>query len=351
MKRRKLKSLDRGFTLVELLVVIAIIGVLVALLLPAVQAAREAARRSSCTNNIKNLALGCLNYESSAKKLPYGRKFNYWDSYTWTQLVLPYIEQQAVYDMYWTLPDQKWVTPTGGTASSNGPIGDDTRMRTARTSNIPLFYCPSDQTPIGNELDTLAYGTLRGNYRGCVGATDMYGNRQDTTSYVPFPQPGDLLGALGVKRDTTNAQKLLAAVKLAEISDGTSSTILISEGLSPFVPGWGGPIGSMIYGNMGGSLFSTFFTPNTSELDRLIGPCPQSDLNDFEYPDNCDSIQGHPGATAPGGDRAMAFARSYHPGGVNAALVDGSVTFATDDVETTVWRALGTARYSDNVNQ
>ena len=79
----------RGFTLVELLVVIAIIGVLVALLLPAVQAAREAARRASCVNNVKNLALGCLNYEATNKNLPYGRKFDYWDSYTWTELSCP----------------------------------------------------------------------------------------------------------------------------------------------------------------------------------------------------------------------------------------------------------------------
>lgn len=348
MKRQNSGWQSRGFTLVELLVVIAIIGVLVALLLPAVQAAREAARRSSCTNNIKNLALACLNYESTNKHLPPGRKFNYWDSYTWTEYILPFIEQQAVYDMYWTLPNQSWGAPTGGAPSSNGPIGNDERMRTARTTPISLFYCPSDQTPIANELDTLEFGTLRGNYRGCVGGSDMYGNRQDNTSFLPLPMPGDLLGSLGVKKDTSNPQKFLRGAKLAEISDGTSSTLLISEGLSPFIPGWGGPIGSMIYGNMGGSLFSAFYPPNTSELDRLVGPCPHEDLLDEQYPDNCDSFQGHPGATAPGGDRAMVYARSYHPGGVNAAMTDGSVTFASDDTDTALWRALGTGRFADN---
>ena len=348
MKRRKLKSLDRGFTLVELLVVIAIIGVLVALLLPAVQAAREAARRSSCTNNLKNLALGCLNYESASKKLPAGRKFDYWDSYTWTEYILPYIEQQAVYDLYWTLPDQTWVLPTGGAPSSNGPIGDDEQMRRARTSPVPVFYCPSDRTPLPNEIDTAAYGTLRGNYRGCVGAGDMYGNRFGT-SFVPIPGRYDLLGAVGVRQDPSgNRQKLVQPIKLAELSDGTSRTLLISEGVSPSIPDWGGPMGSLIYGNMGGSLFSAGFSPNTSELDRPIGPCPQGiPLLDTEYTAPCLSLGPHPGAAGAGGQGAYAFARSYHSGGVNAAMVDGSVTFATDDVDTSIWRALGTGSYGE----
>jgi prepilin-type N-terminal cleavage/methylation domain-containing protein len=93
-----------GFTLVELLVVIAIIGVLVALLLPAIQAAREAARRSQCLNNLKQLSLGSMSFESARGGLPYGRKFDRWDAYTWTQVLLPQIEQPGVAALYWTLP-------------------------------------------------------------------------------------------------------------------------------------------------------------------------------------------------------------------------------------------------------
>lgn len=346
MRRRPSDTLQRGFTLVELLVVIAIIGVLVALLLPAVQAARESARRASCTNNVKNLALGCLNYEATAKKMPYGRKFDYWDTYTWTELILPQIEQQAVYDLYWTLPDPVWVMPAVA-ATSNGPIGNDPRLRKARTSNIPVFYCPSDRTPIPNEIDTQEFGTLRGNYRACVGAGDMYGNRYDG-SFVPPPGQYELIGVFGVKQNS-NRQQLVADNRLAEITDGTSSTLLLSENCAATVSGWGGVTGSFIYGNMGGSLFSAGDTPNSSVPDRPIGPCP-IDVGDTEYSQPCQSIGPHPGTTAAGGARARAFARSYHPGGVNAAMADGSVRFATDDVDIIVWRALGTASRGEAVD-
>src|SRR3990172_12040616 len=82
----------RGFTLVELLVVIAVIGILVALLLPAIQAAREEARRASCMNNVKQLTLACLHFESRHRALPYARKADVPDAYTWTQLILPDLE-------------------------------------------------------------------------------------------------------------------------------------------------------------------------------------------------------------------------------------------------------------------
>jgi prepilin-type N-terminal cleavage/methylation domain-containing protein/prepilin-type processing-associated H-X9-DG protein len=332
---------ERGFTLVELLVVIAIIGILVALLLPAIQAAREAARRSSCLNNIKNISLGALNYESSKKELPYGRKFDWWDTYTWTQVILPYIEHQEVYDLYWTLPDETYSTAQPG---SNGPIGNDARLRQARHTQIPVYYCPSDKAPQPNEMNTPAFGFWRGNYRGCVGASDMYGNRIKTQDGT-FPS-GSWAGAFAVKSTAgMNPVPLYRPIKIKDITDGTSSTVAFSEGIVPLVPGWGGALGETIYGNMGGSLFSTYTTPNSSLPDEPTGPCPR-DVQDFEYPAPCVSKSLNPWG-GPAGAGAFATARSAHPGGVNVSMVDGSISFVSNDIDTDAWRAAGTRKWQE----
>src|SRR5262245_12630482 len=108
-----------AFTLVELLVVIAIIGILIALLLPAVQAARESARRTKCINNLKQLSLSCHSHHDTLGYLPFGRKYDIWDSYTWTQYILPYTELDALHEMYRTLYDRPYGAFMPG---PNGPI-------------------------------------------------------------------------------------------------------------------------------------------------------------------------------------------------------------------------------------
>jgi prepilin-type N-terminal cleavage/methylation domain-containing protein len=123
-QRRRACALLRGFTLVELLVVIAIIGVLVALLLPAVQAAREAARRAQCQSTIKNLALAVLNHESAKGELPVGFVSQAGDieAWSWSTFTLPYLEQQALYDRL--RPSTTYVMPPDGTRSGKRNLCD-----------------------------------------------------------------------------------------------------------------------------------------------------------------------------------------------------------------------------------
>jgi prepilin-type N-terminal cleavage/methylation domain-containing protein len=321
----------RGFTLVELLVVIAIVSILVALLLPAVQYAREAARRVSCINNVKQLTLACLHYDTHHGALPYARKADLFDAYTWTQLILPQIEQQDVQDMYFDLFAEN------GSVSAQyeyRPFGPDSRKRTARHTPIPQFYCPSDRTPTPSEIQSPIWGNWRGNYRGCVGYT------------VPRPRfagPGPMSsGAFSIRRFQGSRAygsqldgRPPEQVRMSEITDGTMHTLLVSEGIAPVLADvYTGPLGQVISGNLGGALFSARLAPNSGEPDEIERICPRQ-AGDAEYPAPCT-----PGSEAS--PMLAAAARSYHPFGVVASKVDGSVSFVFDDVDLVVWQSSGT---------
>jgi hypothetical protein len=175
----------------------------------------------------------------------------------------------------------------------------------------------------------------------------MYGTRVDTLD--GFLPPNTLLGAFGVTPPQDRAN-MVEPNRLKSITDGTSNTLLISEGIAPSVPHWGGPIGGIIYGNMGGSMFSSAYTPNTGEFDKPIGPCPQNQ-QDNEYLAPCQLLGGHPGPANPGGAGAHVAARSKHPGGVVASMVDGSVHFFDDAIDLLTWRRMGTRERGDTPNQ
>ncbi|QVL34268.1 DUF1559 domain-containing protein [Telmatocola sphagniphila] len=326
----------KAFTLIELLVVIAIIAILIGLLLPAVQKVREAAARMKCSNNLKQLALACHNYASANGILPYGRKYDIWDSYTWIENILPYIEQNNIYVNFWTLTQTGYP---GGYPNYPCPLaswGPDSRLITARTGNVATFHCPSDPGYPWDELGSDWFSRIRGNYVGCTGTGDMYGTATDSTT-GPWG-----LGVFGVTNGQSFDTNQSLGISLIGIIDGTSNTLMMSEDLTPSVQGYGGPIGDILTGNMGGALFSASLTPNSSAPDQPYGPCPQ-DQGDTQYNSPCSSVTGAGfGWGVQGAAGAQTAARSKHTGGVNAAMADGSVRFVANTIDLYSWRSMGT---------
>jgi prepilin-type N-terminal cleavage/methylation domain-containing protein len=337
------KPRSRAFTLIELLVVIAIIAILIGLLLPAVQKVREAAARIQCANNLKQLALANVQYNSTNTVFPYGRKYDLWDTYTWSENILPYVEQNAVYSDYWTLPKMGFQATYPG---PNGPIGNDARLITARTTVMKVFLCSSDNGPVGDEMESPPYSYIRGNYRACSGSGDMYGAATDSSG---GPWGGGVFGVSPGQSIDPGSKVRTVGMRISDIGDGASNTLLLSEGIVTTVLNvWGGPIGEQWYGNMGGALFSTTQTPNSSSPDLIYGPCPQS-VGDSNYKAPCVTIGGSPWFT-PNASGAYASARSKHMVGVNAAMADGSVHFFNNAVSLSVWRAMGTANGKEPVS-
>ena len=207
---------QRGFTLVELLVVIAIIGVLVALLLPAVQAAREAARRTQCANHLKQLGLGAQNFHDVRLFLPPARLGNKpvtdqgW--VTWAVLLLPYIEQQNYY--------QQWDLSKTYEAHN-----------VAVTRNaIPVYFCPSRRKPTQVFSNDNPSGGLS-DYAACSGTGNGDGVNDNTQNIGNGNYQG-VNGAMIGSRYSANGNTLLewnGIIRLASITDGTSNTFLIGE--------------------------------------------------------------------------------------------------------------------------
>lgn len=197
-----------GFTLVELLVVIAIIAVLIGLLLPAVQAAREAGRRTSCANNLRQVGLACLQYHESRRFLPPAR---FADQFvTWAVVVLPYLEQQAGYDL--------WDIQAGYYSQS----------AEARRLQVPAFYCPTRRQPggISTQGDGGSPGAL-GDYAASCGNLVRYTGAN--------PNWQDSINANGViitARSAVASGRITSyqgVVSLAAVTDGTSYTSLLGE--------------------------------------------------------------------------------------------------------------------------
>lgn len=226
----------RGFTLVELLVVIAIIGTLVGLLLPAVQSAREAGRRTSCANNLKQLAVAAQMHENTHQYLPSAGWGWYWmgdpdrgtgmkQPGSWAYSLLPYIEQQALYQL--------------GSDEQPDVITDAQKAESAEAAAmaVPLFYCPTRrfgmpyEHPRGGEPGS-GLQAYNANDTGVVGKMDYAGNGGDTVvMWGTGPAPADAFAGNGFTdmSGTTGVFYQRSQVRLASIPDGTSNTYLIGE--------------------------------------------------------------------------------------------------------------------------
>ena len=311
---------SRGFTLVELLVVIAIIGVLVALLLPAIQAAREAARRSQCLSNLRQVSLGLLNYESARKSFPSAFDFPAGTNPAtspnigpnWIIRVLPYMEQQTVYDRF---DLTKYIS--------------DTANEPARTTVIDALRCPSDSFAY-QHMEVQGPRTpvywARGNYAANAGNGPLLTTSTGATIGIFGP---DSPGWKDDKRRGVIGPNV--AVNLRQITDGGSSTILVAEVRSGVTPR--DRRGTWAMGQAGSSVLFWFGStgdangPNVcnANADDVAGPT-STDLTILEQ-------ECMPDYT--GDDWAdQATTRSAHPGGVNLGMADGSSHFVSNEVET-----------------
>jgi prepilin-type N-terminal cleavage/methylation domain-containing protein len=334
---------SRAFTLVELLVVIAIIGILVALLLPAIQAAREAARRAQCQNHIKQLALACLNYESAKKRFPPGFVSQplLYEAWAWTTFILPYIEEQGLYDKL--SPSETFQQGVDGTRLTKRNLADLLQARTdipLLQTTITVFRCASDSTPPLIPVPSTCTGT-----NGC-GAPDQLKTpppcyqggetweRHFNGAYAPAgfqPSTSNYVGNKGMNDETCNGAGSgtptdpwipnqptcnsngiffgNSAITLKRVTDGASNTFLIGERdrrcLAATWVGVRNPAGQDMWSSQW-ALGHTRDKPNSA----CTGAHADTDADNV-----CTE-----GFSSP------------HPGGTYFAFCDASVHFISDDI-------------------
>ena len=382
----------RGFTLVELLVVIAIIGVLVALLLPAIQAAREAARRSKCTNNIKQFGIALQTYHDALKTFPPGatmKNENFEENEVFMSyhcMMLPYFEEESLKQLY--DPTRSWQRQTQVT-DVNMPL-----WSTVPATVIPVFNCPSadgDNPKQDRQLSFVFLAAVSGSYKE---KDQPYGTTNyivckgvsDTWTRQPGKQYKELRGVFDVNW----------AVPIKKISDGTSHTIAMGEGadgsawgITSLLSGSGGRTSPTMETNQGlpykpwaawicgqvafvsvagggiklyesGSYACTLEPMNKNPVTQSFSANSESNGADA----NALSIRPADGLIeqnqlskfampAVGSPPTIRFAtanfRSDHNGGANFLMADGSVHFLSEDIEMLTYQRLSTMRGDDIV--
>lgn len=381
----------RGFTLVELLVVIAIIGVLVALLLPAVQAAREAARRTQCVNNVKQMALGAANYESAIKTFPPGRlspdwavngaqqsgythynsvqqnattKTGFYSVHIW---LLPYMEQANIYNMInFKVGQVLQMTTGGGTTPYNVNYN-------AYANAAGIFLCPSD----ANTGRIISENNYRANFGG---ATPFGGAKSSSEQTDLVTQTSDGFsvggnGAFSIGR---------AGLKAGEFTDGLSNTVFFAERTKGTDANKDAALPTKADMVTSPQREQGIAATMTAYRDKHFVACrdyaPKIDANNFMFPGRWGSGQdfsnGWPFAgysntqynhVAPPnwsgydcgiwsaisdtpGEHAIIAPRSEHTGTVVVAFGDGHTSLIDDAVDLAVWRAIGTRNGEETID-
>jgi prepilin-type N-terminal cleavage/methylation domain-containing protein/prepilin-type processing-associated H-X9-DG protein len=348
----------RAFTLVELLVVIAIIGVLVALLLPAIQAAREAARRTQCINNLKQFGIALQNYHGTHESFPPGAVMQtptqvYTNAYA---ALLPYFEESALHDIY--DPNRPWESQRPGVAATV----------------IAVFKCPSSgaQNPLFDELlgrvvDDTVYGL--GEYAFSMGYTDAFCAQRDGTK----------MKAGRITRTQQGMFNIEWGASIRQITDGTSKTFAMGEASGD--PKWqvchgsnckvtdlvSDPLGrptSAAIGWIIGEPNSTSFYPALGPKSSAYG-CTIEPMNKFpvtdtfldfgQYVADFSRLPAIPDyyckPSFEGGKHSVSNFRSNHPGGCNFLMADASVTFLTEGIDMASYRARSTIAGDDVANE
>jgi prepilin-type N-terminal cleavage/methylation domain-containing protein/prepilin-type processing-associated H-X9-DG protein len=342
-----------GFTLVELLVVIEIIGILMGLLVPAVQAAREAARRAQCANHLKNLGLAAVEYETAKKKLPgYINLFGTWSGGvdpadgmnsissvhakigSWHVSLMPYLDAQATYERW---NEDKYPLLADGTPNV---AQDGSFFHVNSAPNLPIFQCPS--ATIEQTAGRNTYVSNNGMYY------EFSGSASDAANFTRASRPAN--GAFCSKVSSTNTGTpatfpIGSDVRIEDFKDGPSNTILFSENLQAQPFHWlsiapGSQAGPLL--DPGSNLRVDLAALNQGMIYfAAIDPANTSATT----PDPRHVINGSKDTATLSSDGALvARPSSYHPGGVNAAFADGQVRFVSETIDYPTYKALMTLR-------